>query len=422
MLKQLKKHYHWVVALALLLMMAIRGGTNNNLPSLHLILVTEGLEITRAQFSVAASASSVVMMLSGLMIGIVARRVDYRYVMTAFMLLGAVSYVIMEKATGYAMFFLGYLLVGLCHGFCGEAGTTRMVNAWFHKHRGTVLGAVMSATGLGGSITCIFQAAAIERGGYRASFRLVAILMGICGILAFVFLRDAPQKIGLKPYGEGGQLGDKMPAQKLWLGLPMRQLTRRPAFYMMLFGTLFSAMIPNMAFAVVVPYLQDSGLSFGQASKLQSVLLLCLAGAKILTGYLCDTLGAKKTTLLCMSLNVVSLTLLAMSTGIVSATVAVVIFALAVPITTVTVPLLASSLFGYQAQGSYIGIFISMVSASTILANLIANIVYDCTGTYRDLLLFSAGLMVVMMGMYLMMYRLADNDRKNFEANENTTQ
>lgn len=418
MLKAIKKHYHWIVAVVLLILMAVRGGTGNNLPGLHLVPVTEALGITRAQFSLAASASSILMMGSVLLVGAVAKRVDYRYVMTGFMAVGALSYVVMENATSYGMFFLGYLLIGLCHGFCGEAGTTRMVSTWFYKYRGTVLGAVMSATGLGASVTCIFQAAAIERSGYRASFRLVAILMAVCAVLALLFLRNEPAKIGLRPYGEGEKLSDKKTAQTLFPGLPMKKLIRRPAFYMMLLGTLFTSVLSNLALPVVVPHLQDRGLTFGQASKLQSVLMLCLAGAKILTGYLCDTIGAKKTALLCIALDAVALVLLATSTGFVSAAVAVVVFAMALPLITVTVPLLASALFGYQAQGSYTGIFISMVSASAILANPIANIVYDYSGTYSTLFLIAAAAMAAMFGMYLLMYRLAERDRKSAEAIE----
>jgi MFS family permease len=198
----------------------------------------------------------------------------------------------------------------------------------------------------------------------------------------------------------------------------MKKLIRRPAFYMMLLGTLFTSILSNLALPVVVPHLQDRGLTFGQASKLQSVLMLCLAGAKILTGYLCDTIGAKKTALLCIALDAVALVLLATSTGFVSAAVAVVVFAMALPLITVTVPLLASALFGYQAQGSYTGIFISMVSASAILANPIANIVYDYSGTYSTLFLIAAAAMAVIFGMYLLMYRLAERDRKSAEAIE----
>lgn len=418
MLKQVKKHYHWVIAVVLLILMAVRGGTGNNLPSLHLIPVTDALDITRAQFSLATSASSVVMLVSVLLIGTVAKRMDYRYVMAIFMLTGAVSYAIMEQANSYGVFFVGYLLLGLCNGFCGEAGTTRMVSTWFYKYRGTVLGVVMSATGLGASITCIFQAAAIERSGYQASFRLVAIMMGVCAILAFLLLRSEPAKIGRGPYGEGEKLSNKKTAQPLFRGLPMKKLTRRPSFYMMLFGTLLISVLSNLALPVIVPHLQDRGLTFGQASYLQSVLMLCLAGAKILTGYLCDTIGAKKTSLLCIALDAAALVLLATATSFAFATVAVVVFAMALPVITVTVPLLAASLFGYQAQDSYTGIFISMVSASAIIANPIANIVYDRVGTYQYLFLLAAGLLVLMLGIYLLMYRLADKDRQAMEETE----
>lgn len=418
MLKQIKKHYHWIIAVVLLILMAIRGGTVNNLPGLHIVPVTEALGITRAQFSLATSASSVVMMVSVLLIGSVARRVDYRYVMATFMLAGAISYAVMERANSYGVFFAGYLLLGLCNGFCGEAGTTRMVSSWFHKHRGTVLGVVMSATGLGASVTCIFQAAAIEQSGYRASFRLVAILMAVCGVLAFLFLRGEPVQMGLRTYGEGEKLSNKKTAQTLFQGLPMKKLTRRPTFYMMLLGTLLISVLSNLALPVVVPHLQDRGLTFDQAGKLQSVLMLCLAGAKILVGYLCDTIGAKKTTLLCIALDAIALVLLATATSFALAAVAVVVFAMALPVITVTVPLLAASLFGFQAQGSYTGIFISMVSASAVLANPIANAIYDRIGSYSPVFLVAAVLMVVMLGMYLLMYHLADKDRKALEETE----
>ena len=418
MLKMIKTHYYWIVAAILLLLMAIRGGTGNNLPGLHIVQVTEALNISRAEFSLATSASSVVMMMSVLMISAVAKRVDYRYVMAFFIGVGALAYVVMEQANSYGVFFTGYLLLGFCHGFCGEAGTTRMVSAWFHKHRGTVLGLVMSATGSGASITCIFQAAAIQRGGYQMSFRLVAIMMGVCAVLAFLLLRGEPGKIGLKPYGEGQQVVDRKSVQALWCGLPMKKLVRRPTFYMMLFGTLITCTLSNLALPVVVPHLQDRNLDFAQASQLQSVLMLCLAASKILAGYLCDKIGAKKTAMLCLALDAAALALLATASGFVSAAVAVVVFAMALPITTVIVPLLASTLFGYRAQGNYTGIFISMVSASAILANPIANIVYDHTGTYQHLFLIASGLMVIMMGAYLLMYRLADKDRAKLEAEE----
>lgn len=37
MIKYIKKHYHWIIAATLFLMMGIRGGIGNNLNGLHLV-------------------------------------------------------------------------------------------------------------------------------------------------------------------------------------------------------------------------------------------------------------------------------------------------------------------------------------------------------------------------------------------------
>ena len=98
--------------------------------------------------------------------------------------------------------------------------------------------------------------------------------------------------------------------------------------------------------------------------------------------------------------------------------IAIVVFSMALPVMTILVPLLASSLFGYQAQNQYNGIFLSMVSAAGIVASPISNAVYDRIGTYSPVFLVAAVLTVVLMGGYLLLYRLADKDRAKLEAEE----
>lgn len=420
MIQFAKKHYHWIVAVVLLLLMAIRGGTANNLSGLHLLPVTEALDITRSQFSFAVSASWFAAMLAVMSSGVLACRFDYRSLLCVFMLVGTAGYVLMAVAKSYPLFFLGYTLLGLNAGICAEAGITRLVSAWFHKYRGTVLGVISSATGWGASILCIFQTAAIERSTYKASYYLVAILLAVCAVLAWTFVRSHPGKMDLLPYGQGETMEYKKREHKKdhWQGLSMKQLVRRPAFYMMFAGTLISCILPNLALPVIVPHLQDRGLSVAEASGMQSVMMLCLAGAKILTGYLCDAIGARKVALLCMALDVVALLLLAFTTGVSTALIAVILFALALPITTVVVPLLATSLFGYSAQMEYTGLFISMVSASAIISTPIPNVIFDKVGSYSPVFLVAAALTVPLMGFYLLMYYLADRDRKKQEQTQ----
>ena len=417
MLKFLKKHYHWIIAVVMFLMMAVRGGAANNLTGLHLIPVTEALEISRTQFSLAASASSLVSMLSAMVSGVLILRYGYRALLVVFLLIQAGAYGLMASAQNYAMLFAGFVLLGTTVGICGEAGATRLVSAWFHKYRGTVLGVVSSATGLGGSVMCIFQAAAIERSGFRGSFVLVAVLLASCALLSLAFIRSHPAKMGLLPYGDGEKVEyKKREHDDHWHGLSMKQLVRRPTFYMMAIGTLLSCALPYLAYYVVVPHFRvEKGFSAEQASSLQSILLLSLTGAKILAGYLCDKIGARKTVLLCMLCDVIALVLLVIVNSYAMAVVTMLIFAMALPVMSVVIPMLASSLFGYQAQAEYNGIFISMLSAAAMISNPITNAVYDRIGTYSPTFLVAAGLTVALMGFYLLMYRLADKDRAKLE-------
>jgi len=419
MFKLIKKHYHWIIAVVLFLLMAVRGGAANNLSGLHLIPVTEALDISRAQYSLAGSASAVAAMLTTLMSGYLILHYGYRTLLPIFLLLGAGSYALMGTANNYLWFFIGYTMLGVMNGICGEAGATRIVSVWFHKHRGTVLGLISSATGLGGSVMCIVQTAAMERGTYRASYFLVAVLFVICAAMALALIRSHPSKMGLLPYGDGERLNyKKREHDDHWHGFAMKQILRRPTFYMMIVGTLLSCVFVYVAFTVVVPHLQDKGLSATQSSSMQSVLLLSLTGAKILAGYLCDAIGARKVSVICIGLNAAALVLFTVTTGFASALAAIIVYALALPIVSITIPLLANSLFGYQAQAEYTGIFIAMVSAASIVASPISNAIYDKIGTYSPVFLAAAALSVPLMAMYLLMYRLADKDRTKLEAEE----
>ncbi len=417
--KFMKKHYHWIIAVVLFLIMAIRGGAGNNLSGLHLIPVTEALGITRAQYSLAAMPSAIIGMLSTMISGAMILKFGYRSLLTVFLLLLAASYGIMGSAQSYPMFIVGYALLGTAAGICGDAGATRVISTWFHKHRGAVLGVVTSATGLGGSIMCIFQSAAMEAKGYQASYYLVAILLVICAVLGLIFVRSHPSKMGLHPYGDGEIIAHKKREHDdHWHGMDMKHLMRRPAFYMMLIGTLICCILPYLAFSVTIPHLQDKGLSAAQASTLQSLLLLFLTGAKILTGFLCDAIGARKVTLICMGCCAGALALLSVTGGMVMSTAVLLLYALGLPLVSVTIPLLAASLFGYQAQPQYTGLFLSMVSAASMIASPITNAIYDVVGTYDYTFRIGAILMVALMFGYLLMYRLADKDRAKLEAEE----
>jgi sugar phosphate permease len=71
------------------------------------------------------------------------------------------------------------------------------------------MGIVASSTGIGSTVVCILQTAAIERAGFRASYFLAAILLASCAVIAILFVRSHPAKMGMLPYGDGERIEQK---------------------------------------------------------------------------------------------------------------------------------------------------------------------------------------------------------------------
>lgn len=415
-----KKHYHWIIAAILLLQLSITGGAANNFTGLHLIPVTEALGISRTAFSLSGSIRSLVGMGSTLLSGMLIMRLGYRFSLTACLLLTAGAYTVFGLADSFYMLLIGDILVGLAIGLCSSSGVgaPRVISAWFYKHRGTVLGVVTAATGLGGSVLSILQNAMIQNVSWRWSFFSVAILVFGCAVIMALLMRDHPNKVGLRPYGEGEIVQHKKGSHhaRLWEGRSMSELYKKPTFYMMILCTFLSCLGVYLMFSNLSPHLQSQGLSSTEANSIHGMQLFFLAITKFLVGLLCDRLGPKTTTLICLSFAVAGLFLLNIATTFSMAVIAAAVFSVGVPLTGVTVPLLAPDLFGYRSQGHYIGIFMAMISAASILSGIISNGIFDAVGSYQPVIYIAIGLCAVCGVANLFMYRLAIRDQKKWET------
>ncbi|MBR7165909.1 MAG: MFS transporter [Clostridia bacterium] len=414
----IKKNYHWVIAAIALLQLFFHSGAGNNFTNLHLIPVSEHLGISRGDFSVAYSTKNLMAMLLTFVSGAIISRFGYRKVAGGGMLLAAISYLLLAFClNSYPLLFLYCGMIGVTNALCSTSAVTLIISDWFHKHKGLVLGLVSAATGLGGSVLCMVQSAAMEAFSWRASFVVCAIGVSIGSVLIFLFIRNKPEEKGLLPLGEGEEVlaKKKRIGQEAHEGLSMAQLFCRPSFYLMILLTLFSSLCIYMLFLVVVPHLRDQGLKATETAMVNSYLMLALAFFKFVTGFLVDKIGAKKVQLICMALSGLGLTLFSFTKSVALAFVSATVFAAALPIVTLLVPLLAFSLFGYKAQPQYTGIFMGMISGASMIGSILANYLFDALGSYNPGLLVSATVSILLIPLYLLLYRLCEKDRKREE-------
>jgi len=415
----IKKHYHWVIVTLMLTELAVYSGILNNLLSLHLIPVTEELNISRGNFSLGMSVRSLIGFFSTLFSGVFFLKHGYRKLAPAALTIAALGFVTLGFSANLPMLILGAALIGVSEGFCSTAAASRMVNTWFRSHQGLILGLVTASTGLGGSLFSVVLSRVIAASGWRASYWLSGLLVAAVGLLLLLCARNRPADMGLRPFGESAGHGKKPKKETRdhWGGYEAREVYRKPTFYLMILVVFLSCCCSYVAFSVVSPHLQDCGMTAQQAATVQSVMLLALAAAKFICGALSDVLGAKVINLLCMIATVVGLLLFAEVGGMPMAIAAAVVYAVSLVLTTITVPLLSSSLFGYHPQGAIIGVFMALVPASSVITNPVINMLYDRIGSYRPIFRGGAVVSLAVTGLMLLLFVLAGIDRKKYEKN-----
>ena len=412
-----RKQYHWITAFVVLLELAVYVGIINNLTGIYIIPVTEELQISRGTFSLAYSARSLASFFSILMSGAVIARHGFRPLSAIATALAGVGICILGVSQNALALGLGAALMGICEGFCTTATASRIISYWFHRHQGTVLGFVSASTGIGGSILCILLSDIIVKYSWRTSYMVAGICVVVVAVIFYFVVYLRPQDLGLRPYGEGYIPKKKQrKADAHWLGYPMKELTRKPIFYLMIAATFLSCVCCYLAFYSVTPHLQDCGFSATTAASLQSIMLLAMAAAKFACGALSDWIGAKKVTVLCMVFCVVSLLLLCTIDGYVWALIAVIAHAIALPLTTITIPLLSANLFGYQSHNAAVGIFLALVSAAALLSSPLVNALYDILGSYDPIFFVTAIVSIGVTVLFIILFRMADRDRKVHET------
>ena len=418
MLSWIKQRYHWIIALVMLLELAVVGGAINNYNSLYVIPVSLDLGITRADFSLAVSVRSLVGFLCTTASGAVFLRFGTKKPLLLGMVLMATALGILSRSSTIAMVAIASAVAGIAEALCSTSAVSRVVGDWFNRFQGTVLGLVTAATGFGGSIMCTILSDVISDSGWRASYIVAALIILAAGVLVLLFVRSRPEDMGLTPYGI-----DYKPKKKThrneddhWLGYTMQELLRMPIFYLTSAVFFLSAVCLYLAFRMVVPHLQDQGMSAADAATLNSLLLIFLAVYKFLFGALCDVIGPKWVCVICMIAAGIGLWLLAGVTDFTGGLIAIIVYTMGLPVVTVTIPLLTYPLFGYRSHSASLGIFMAMPMLGSLIANPVANAVYDRVGSYSPVFYFASILSIVVIGLYTLLYVLASKARAKYEG------
>ncbi len=195
-------HYAWVVVaitfLALLVTSSVRAA-----PGVLITPLEREYGWDRAAISAAIAVSILTFGLGGPLSGTLVQRFGPRKVILAGCALVAAGLLAMLSLQDLWQFFAFWgIVVGIGTGAVGNVLGATVAHRWFRTHRGMILGAFGAATSTGQLIFIPAMASLTVNVGWRAAIQLLVAISVLVLVPVAIFMRDRPEDLGLKAFGE----------------------------------------------------------------------------------------------------------------------------------------------------------------------------------------------------------------------------
>ena len=292
-------HFAWVIAVVTFLAMLTTSAALG-LPGAMLQPLSKEFGWTTDQLSSVFAVRFALFGLLGPFAAIFIARFGLRRIMVTAACLIAVAMVL---ATGVTQLWQLFLLWGIVLG-CGS-GLTALVlgamvaNRWFTTNRGLVVGLFAASTATGQLLFLPAAAWIIEHVGWRyAVLPIVAACAVVC-VLATLFMRDHPQDVGLRPFGEPAdqqQAASTPLPMSLWGPFTiLAEVSRNRTFWILAASFFICGLSTNGLLQThFISLCGDNGLSAVPAASVLAMMGAFDLIGTTLSGYLSDRYDNRK--------------------------------------------------------------------------------------------------------------------------------
>jgi len=195
----------WVAAVTFIVLIA--AATFRSSFGVMVVPLEDGFGWPRSSISLAVAVNLVVYGLTAPFAAALMERFGVRIIATISMLLiAAGTGLTIYMSQGWHLVLLWGLLVGLGTGGTALVFGSLIVNRWFVRRRGLVLGVIGTAFATGQLAFLPLISQSIDRYGWRAASIVIASLCLVTIPLVVTILRDRPSDLGLRPYGAIGEV------------------------------------------------------------------------------------------------------------------------------------------------------------------------------------------------------------------------
>lgn len=385
-------NYYWVIVSVCCLMVFTVLGFCSSSKSIYISPICDALGISRSSFSINESCRYITTAVVNIFFGMLFERFGGKKLILAGFACLIASMLIYARSTNVFGFYIGGIFLGAGLSWTTTTMVGAVVNKWCQKNKGTIMGFILASNGVGAAIAIqILTPIIYDKGnpfGYRTSYKMVAVILLVIAVLIMIFFKNAPNQ---KKIFEEKTAAEKNDTNNL-------NILKKVYFYGAAICIFFTGMILQGVSGIAAPMLIDLGLHSSYIATVLSVHSLALTLSKFSTGFMCDRIGVKKTSLTCFIAAFLSMILLLNSNSESGGKIAAMAYgflsSFALPLETIMLPIYAEVFSEEKSFNKILGIFVSVNTAGYAIGAPVANLCYDITGSYNAFLYISCLLIV----------------------------
>jgi predicted MFS family arabinose efflux permease len=393
-------HYAWIVA-GVTFLTLLAASASRSASGVLIIPLGNEFQWSRATVSSIVSLNILLFGLVGPFAAALYQRIGLRRTMLLGMSMIGGGYVLSTFARHYWQFLLSWgVLVGLGAGMVAIVLGAAVTNRWFTKQRGLVMGVLTASTATGQLVFLPLMAAISTEHGWRGVPWVVAGASAAALPLIWFFMRDDPAELGLRPYGETGEV---VPLKRS-AGNPARQAVAvlfeaaRSRDFWLLAGSFFicGATTNGLVGTHLLPAAFDCGIPEVRAAGLLAMIGVFDLAGTTLSGWLSDRYNPRYLLFTYYGLRGISLFFL--PDALVGPAFGLLLFAIFYGLDWIaTVPptvRLTADVFGREKAGIVFGWVVAAHQLGAAFAASAAGVLRTTTGTYT-LAFIGAGVLCV---------------------------
>lgn len=197
-----KLHYSWIILIITFISIIVAGIVRSSSG-----VFIEPFEVefswSRANISLAFAVGLFLYGLSGPFMAAFVENFGLKRVMVYSMSLlavGLLATLFMKEQ--WQLILIWGVLIGVGSGLFLTVLSTQVANRWFSKHRGLAVGILTAATATGQLVLLPVLAILVEQYNWQAAIKLILVLAIMMTIVLLLFMKDTPESMNLKKYGE----------------------------------------------------------------------------------------------------------------------------------------------------------------------------------------------------------------------------